>query len=468
MGRIAVSKKSQHKFKINVKGVEEMKKHVLVSLVVLFALVLASCAPAAAPAEEAPAAEAPAEEAPAEEAPAEEAAPVCQPAVCEDVAVEAVPAADVEALCAADEYGCAKIEAGQTIKIGMGSPMTGGDSGFGIDAENSGLIAVADACPVAGFGFELVAEDDQGVAEGGAAVANKHVADPTVVAVAGHLFSGATAAAIPIYQAAGVVMLSPSATAPFLTTLDSKVFNRVPFTDQTQAEVVSDYMFNTLGVKKLALLHDGEDYGKGLAGLVQTAFTALGGEAVYFEGITSKEADYSPVLTTIAAKSPDALYFGGYTQDGSVLTNQMKTTGLENAVFFGCDGTYGIDFVDRAGANAEGTYHTIPRAAEVTAAKKNFDVCYMDAYGVAPGELSPYSWNSYDAVTALSTKVKEVGVLGDDGAFYVPRGALVAAVRGLTNYVGIGNVITCDEVGECNALGLVIMKVENGEFVAVN
>jgi len=426
---------------------------------------------ACAPKEAAPVVEEAAvvEEVVEEEAVEEEAAEVaCVPVVCPEEEVAAVPVADVDATCAADAYGCAKIEAGQTVKIGMGSPMTGGDSGFGIDAENSGLLAVADACDYAGFSFELVAEDDQGASEGGAAVANKHAADPTVVAVAGHLFSGATAAAIPIYEEAGIPMLSPSATNPDLTKSGSKVFNRVPFTDEAQSNDVADYIYNTLGIRTIAVLHDGEDYGKGLAQLLQGSFEALGGEVVVFEGITSKEADYSAILTTIAAKSPELLYFGGYTQDGAVLTNQMKTTGLEEAVFFGCDGTFGTDYLDRAGENAEGTYHTIPRSAAASEAKDHFDACYMEVYGVAAGELSPYSWNSYDATTALITKVKEVAVLGDDGTLYVPRGALVDAIRNLTDYVGIGNTITCDEIGECNALGLQIMEVVDGEFVPVD
>ena len=145
-----------------------MKKRLVLSVIILFALMLTSCAPAAAPAaeEEAPAAEeeAPAaeEEAPAEEAAAEEeAAPKCVPATCEDEPVEAVSAADVEAACAG-EHGCAVIPAGETVKIGMSSPMTGPYADFGIDAENSGLLAVADACGYAGFNFELVAEDDEG------------------------------------------------------------------------------------------------------------------------------------------------------------------------------------------------------------------------------------------------------------------------------------------------------------------
>jgi branched-chain amino acid transport system substrate-binding protein len=442
-----------------------MKKKAFLSVVLLFALVLVSCAPAAAPAEEAPAAE---EAAPAEEV-AEEVveAPVCVEAVCEDMAVAEVPAADVDSACAGD-LGCAVIEPGQTIKIGMSSPMTGPYADFGIDAENSGLLAVADACGYAGFDFELVAEDDEGGGEGGAAVANKLTADPTVVGLAGALFSGATAAGIPIYDAAGIPMLSPSATNPPLTSMGSAVFNRLPFTDIAQGAGAAAYMFDTLGFTKVAFLHDGEDYGKGLAEYASAAFVELGGESVSIQGITVGEVDYSPVLTTIAADAPDAIYFGGYNQEGAVLTNQMKTVGLENAVFFGCDGTFGADFLDQTGENGEGTYHATPKEPPATTTKENFDVCYESKYGVAPVVLSPFSYNSYDATTALITAVKAVSVLGEDGNLYVPRNAMVDAIRGLTDYTGISGTYTCDEIGECNAEGPQFWTVTDGEYVTVD
>ena len=118
--------------------------------------------------------------------------------------------------CAADG-ACAVIKPGVTIKIGMGAPMTGDNAAFGQDISQAAKIAVADAGNFDGFTFELLAEDDGGTPEGGAAVANKFVADPTVVAIAGHIFSGATLAAMPIYEAANIPMMSPSATNPPLT-----------------------------------------------------------------------------------------------------------------------------------------------------------------------------------------------------------------------------------------------------------
>lgn len=375
---------------------------------------------------------------------------------------------EVTALCENDDYGCAVIAPGQTIKIGMGSPMTGGNAAFGIDAEQSGLIAVADADDLYGFQFELIAEDDGGTPEGGAAVANKFAADQTVVGVAGHLFSGATFAALPIYEEIGIPMLSPSATNPDLTRQGSRVFNRVPFTDEAQGAAAAEYMYDVLGFRKVAFLHDGQDYGKGLAEIAAATFESLGGEVVELMGITPGEADYSPVLSTIAAKSPDALYFGGYTQEGVVLTNNMKTSGMEDVVFFGCDGTFGVDYLSRTGANGEGTYHATPRTPPETPEKDAFDAAYIDRWGQAPGELSPFTWNSYDTTTALIEKVREVAVLGGDGSLYIPRGALVDAVRGLANWQGISGTYTCAPVGDCNIEGPTFWIVENGEFVAVN
>jgi branched-chain amino acid transport system substrate-binding protein len=417
-----------------------MSKRFVLFFVVIAAMVLASCAPAAATA-------------------APTAAPTSASATTAPAASSGAPAA-----CATDAFGCAKIDPGQTIKIGMGAPMTGGDASFGIDISQGGTIAAQDAGELDGFKFELVAQDDQGNAEGGAAVANKFVSDPTVVAVAGHIYSGATAAAIPIYEKAGIPMMSPSATNPDLTTLGSKVFNRVVFTDSTQAKFAAAYIFNKLGVKNLAILHDGSDYGKGLATLVQSDFEALGGKVVIFQAVSPNETDYTAVLSTVASYNPEAVYFGGYTAEASVIANQMKQTGLDKATFFGCDGTYGQDFLDRTGANGEGAY-AVSLTPPDSAAKAKFDQEYLAAFGKKPGVLSPYTWNGYDATAALISVVKQVAVKGGDGSLYVPRGALVTAVRSLKDYQGLTGTFTCDAVGECNASGPIFVIDKNSTWV---
>ncbi len=369
------------------------------------------------------------------------------------------------AVCQTDAGGCATFSAGQSIVIGMGAPMTGDNAAFGQDISQAGKIAITDAGQFQGFSFSLDAEDDGGTAEGGAAVANKFVANPAVVAIAGHIFSGATAAAIPIYEKASIPMMSPSATNPTLTTTGSKVFNRDVFTDAAQGKFAAAYLYNKLGVKNLAIMHDGQAYGQGLAQVVKDQFTTLGGTVVAFTAITPGQSDYSAPLADIASKKPQALFYGGYTAEAVVVVNQMKQAGLTGVTFFGDDGTFGQDFLDRTAANGEGAYSTslIPPAS---AAKAKFDAAYLAAYGQPAGKLSPYSWTAYNSVAVLIKAIESVAVVSG-GKLYVPRAALVAAVRATNNYQGLSGTITCDATGECSASGPVFNVDKGGKWVPV-
>jgi branched-chain amino acid transport system substrate-binding protein len=378
----------------------------------------------------------------------------CQPAA---------PAAPADDACSQDAFGCARIAPGQNIKIGMGAPMTGDNAQFGVDISQGAKIAIADGGDIEGFKFELVVEDDGGSPEGGAAVANKLVSDQNIVAIAGHIFSGATEAAMPIYEGRGIPMMSPSATNPPLTQKGSKVFNRVAFTDAAQGKFAAEYMFEKLGFTKIAVMHDGQAYGQGLAEVAAQRFIELGGEVVATEAITPGEQDYTAPLSAIAARGPQAVYYGGYVQDAVVLVNQMGQSGLQNVVFFGCDGTYGEDFISRTGANGEGAYSValVPPASE---ARAKFDSAYQQQFGAAAGSLSPYTWNAYDSAGSLVAAIKSVAFKGADGNLYIPRGGLSEAVRNLSGFQGLTGVISCDAVGECNSTGPTFYIVKNGSW----
>ncbi len=212
-------------------------------------------------------------------------------------------------------------------------------------------------------------------------------------------------------------------------------------------------------------MHDGQAYGQGLAEVVRDQFTALGGNVLAFTAITPGQQDYSAPLADIASKNPQALYFGGYVAEGVVLVNQMKTAGLTNTIFFGDDGTFGQDFLDRAGANGEGAYSTslIPPASD---ARTKFDSAYMAKFGVEAGKLSPYSWTAYDSAAVLIHDIEQVAIKGGDGNMYIPRGALVDAVRNTKDYQGLSGKVTCDSTGECSSSGPTFYVIQGGAWVA--
>jgi branched-chain amino acid transport system substrate-binding protein len=421
-----------------------MKKLNLLYIVLLLALVMSACAPQAAATEA---------NSPAAEAESAEAAP-------------AAADADAPEACQADAYGCAEFAEGDVIKIGMGGPMLGDYSMFGIDISNGAKLAVEQNGEVEGRKMELVVMDTGGSAEAGAAVANKLVTDPAVVAIAGHIFSGETDAAMPIYEKAGIPMMSPSATNPPLTQQGSSVFNRTAFTDATQAKFAVDLLQNMLGAEKIAVMHDGSSYGQGLAELVRDYFVEAGGEVVATEAITPGEADYIAPLSAIAAAGPDAVYFGGYAAEGIVMANQWNQAGLQGVTFFGCDGTFGTEFLEKTGANGEGAY-AVSLIPPDSAEKQAFDEAHMEAYGSEAGALSPYTWAAFDATNVLIDAVKNTAFVGENGNLYIPRGALVTAVRSTSGFEGLTGTMTCDEVGECNASGPTFYVVENGEWVPV-
>ena len=422
-----------------------MKFKSLFVLMVVFVLALGACAPAPVVEETA------APDVEETEAATEEAAPVDE---------GALPAA-----CEEDAFGCAVIPAGETIKIGMGAPMLGDYSMFGIDISQAVALALAEDDGFEGWSYELVAEDTGGTPEGGASVANKLVTDPTVVAIAGHIFSGSTDAAMPIYEKAGLPMMSPSATNPDLTQKGSSVFNRLAFTDAAQGEAAASLLFNDLGFTKIAVMHDGGTYGQGLADVVQAKFEELGGEVVAYEAITPGEADYVAPLSAVAAAGPEAVYFGGYAAEAIVMMNEWSQAGLDGVLFFGCDGTYGVEFTDKTGANGEGAIAAslVPPDSD---AKTAFDAAYSAAFPTQPGELSAFTWSSFDTGNVLIQAIESVAFV-ENGTLFVPRGALVSAVRNL-DAEGLTGAIVCDEIGECNASGPAWYQVVDGVWVPLD
>lgn len=362
-----------------------------------------------------------------------------------------------------DESVCAVFEPGDTIKIGYAGPMTGDYSAFGIDISNAGQLAVQDAGELEGFEFDLLVEDTQGSGEGGASVANLYASNPDVVAIAGHTFSGSTAAAIPIYNEARLPMLSPSATRADLTEGDQDVFHRIPFTDDIQGQFAAEYLYNQLGVTKLAAMHDGDAYGKGVAETVVEVFESLGGEVVSFVAITPAETDYSAALTDVGAQNPEAIYYGGYYPEAAVIAKDMPVAGLEDVILFSDDGTFGETFIELAGENAEGVYAA--SGAPVGGPRfEEFAEKFESAYGDPPGAVSTFSWHGYDVVDALIQQIKKVAILGEDGNLYVPREALIDAVNNMEGYQGLTGELSCID-GECNATGPAFLVVQDGEWV---
>ena len=142
----------------------------------------------------------------------------------------------------------------------------------------------------------------------------------------------------------------------------------------------------------------------------------------------------------------------------------MPGAGLEGVLLFGCDGTYGTNFVDLAGDAAEGAFSTfvpIPPSG----AFDQFRADYQAAYGDEQGKLSTFSPHSYDATMIMILALEEVAIEHGD-SLIIPRKALADKVRSTSGYTGLTGQINCSDTGECAAASIQFMKVENGDWVA--
>ena len=155
-------------------------------------------------------------------------------------------------------------------------------------------------------------------------------------------------------------MVTPSATAPALT--DGKNYQFILRTigrDDQQGPAAAKYIIESLKPKKVAVLHDKQSYGQGIATSVRDTLKKGGIDVALFEGINAGDTDYSAVITKIRSAGVDFIYYGGYHPELGLLMRQAREQGLK-AVFMGPEGAGNPDINAIAGDAAEGMLLTLP------------------------------------------------------------------------------------------------------------
>jgi branched-chain amino acid transport system substrate-binding protein len=367
-----------------------------------------------------------------------------------------------------DEWGVVKVAAGDPVKIGFAAGLSGaGIDVLGLDEQRGAELAVKDKPEVLGFPVELQVEDAQCNAEGGQTVATKLVADPQIVALVGHMCSSSCTPASKVYEQNGYTMVSPSCTAPSLTNPDldgTTAFFRTCWNDKIQGPAAAKFVYETLGVSKVATIHDGSPYAEQLGQEFTKGFEALGGEVVAAEAVNVGDTDMRPVLTRIKAAEPELIYFSAFVAEGGFLRSQMADVGMEEVMFMGADGIKADEFIKAAGDAAEGVYASAGNPAEAGPDLPKFLEAYKAEYGEDP--IAPFHAQAYDAYMVIANAIEQVGVVDADGNLMIGRKALNDAIRGTTGYQGLSGMITCDESGDCAEGTVSVSMVKGGEWVA--
>ncbi|MEV0899397.1 branched-chain amino acid ABC transporter substrate-binding protein [Actinoplanes sp. NPDC049802] len=276
-------------------------------------------------------------------------------------------------------------------KIAIFGAFSGDNAGLVIPSLNGAKLAIKQHNAAnANCQIELKEFDTQGDPAQATPIANQVAGDQSFLGVIGGHFSGESDATMPVYEAAGLAMVSPSATRTDLTAKGNKSFFRVVGNDGTQAGAVSTYL-KSQNAAKVFMIDDGSAYGAGItAELEKNLGAALAGK----EKIQEKQAQFEATISKIKNAQADFVFYGGYTREAAPLVRQMRAAGV-TAKFVGPDGLYDPAFPQGAQKGAEGAIITCP-CLPASKAGGTFSADFEKEYGIAPGS---YGAEGFDGAT---------------------------------------------------------------------
>jgi branched-chain amino acid transport system substrate-binding protein len=366
--------------------------------------------------------------------------------------------------CATVEFGCYEVAEGDPILIGTALVITGANESLGLDSQYGVEVAKGLRDTIAGHPVEFNHQDDGCAAEGGTAAATALVSEG-VAAVIGTSCSGAGIPAAEITSAEGILMVSPSNTAPSLTAEETHqpFYARTAHNDEIQGAAMAQFVCEELQLSTAATIDDGSPYADQLANVFARSFEeTCGGEITAEEAVTVGDTDFSGVLGNIASGSPEFLYFPIFVAEGALITQQAKdTAGLENTILGGADGYFTPDWLEATGDDALDHYLSGP---DLDFAGDFYADEFLPAYAEFSGldePISVFHAHAFDAYNLIADAIESVAFT-EDGTTFIPRQALRDAFFSTSGYEGITGSLTCDATGDCADARISVSQVVEG------
>lgn len=343
-----------------------------------------------------------------------------------------------------------------TVRIAFVGPLTGGNSAIGLGGRNSADLAVKlrNASGKANHQYELVVLDDECKPDTGVQVATKAASDRGIVAGVTHYCSVVAIATVDTYHRFGLPVIVWGAVLPDITYgNDYKEIHRVNGTMINQNETNAKFITER-GYKKIAVIHDTTDYGKGHDKYFTQFLTKDGGKIVIDLGVTADQQDFTAELTQIKALNPEVLYFGGLTPIGVRIRAQMDKLGL-NAQFDGTSGIVNDDFIKALGPRAEGVlaFREGAPAEKLPGGTKFLEDYNKQGYTNPPEAYGPFA---YAAAEILMDAIEKVGP---------DRKKIIAELAHVKDRDTIVGKVTFDEHGQNTVPVITKYVVQDGKWV---
>jgi branched-chain amino acid transport system substrate-binding protein len=294
---------------------------------------------------------------------------------------------------------------------------------------------------------ELKKFDTEGAPDKAPGIVQQVINEKDIIGLVGLPFSGESKAAGNLFNQAGLVTVTPSATNPALATNGWKTFFRGMGNDAVQGPAAAKFLTETVKATKVCVIEDDSEYGIGLS---KTVREALKDKASCFEKIKSKQTDFAAVVNKVSSEKPDAIFFAGYYTEAAPFAQQISDKGV-TAKFVGPDGVKDDEFVKGAGSAASSAFFTCPcvPAEQFT----EFTSAYKASAGRDPGTYSP---EGYDLATILLKGI-------DKGV--KDRAGLLDFVRTYEGQ-GLTKKFKWDAKGELTDTPVWSYKVQDGKIVS--
>lgn len=348
-----------------------------------------------------------------------------------------------------------------TIVIGGIGPLTGGAASYGTSVRNGMQIAVDEINAAGGVnGIKLSLEflDDEAT-PAKAKTAFENLMDKGMDVLVGCVTSDASVAINDLTLAEGLLQITPSASHAEAAKNPNSF--RLCFTDPLQGTTMADYIYNTLGYRKAAIVYNQDDgYSSGIFEAFKTAFTNYGGVVSIEAPFSDSTEDFSAHVTKIQGTETDCIFLPFYNDKAAKFLTAAAAKDL-NLPMFGADGIDGIlNYLQGEDAKlAEGLVYLTPFIASDPDEKiQKFVSTYKDKYGAEPDQFAA---DGYDCVYVVKAAMEKAGVNSTD----IDNDALIAAMKQIT-VDGLTGSVSFDENGE-PLKGAKFAKIENGAYVAV-
>lgn len=298
------------------------------------------------------------------------------------------------------------------IKIGHIGPLSGPNAFTGESILKGVQLAVKEANVEGGLPdgatIELLVGDDRGTPTEAVALAQKFISDDKVVAIVGPFTSATVQAVKEVVTRAQIPMASTGAGADNLTEGDVDWYFRPHMYNKLQSTQFARYIVETLGMKKLGIIYENNDWGKGLDTLMTRYFQENGAEVVAHEGFNSGSTDFSAALTKIKNANPDGIVAIALITEAAIIARQAHELGIPGDKIVGLGGWDQDKLWELAGPAANGIKFMMwyaPEHPEIPAAK-DFAEAYQKEYGQVPDSFAA---QGYTAAKTVILAIRKAG-----------------------------------------------------------